>query len=309
MGFVGASYPKEQNYSTTASGYIEKIRVYLGDMKQIKREYVDGCTSNVMGDYFTYVLEDKGWPLKVALTTSSGTVEFVSLDNPITQGYRYIVFSNSQDSITTSTYGVNLSYYESVTSSDWTASGALFYKDITHSFNLSNMDDFMCQIKDSDTHEVIIPDLIDAQNGNTVRIWVNNGSLNVRVAVHGGGSSFIFYNSLANLLEEAIIDISYESFIFSDKEIYDVYITVDVPGIPSSEETVEMVLLATALNLAEAEFGTFVMESSIKVSDGDTSYNPATAIQARQARIKWLKDKLEDLTKRDMSRIEGARVE
>ncbi len=309
MGFTGATYPREQDYSTTASGYIDKIRIYLGDMKQIRRDYVDGCTSNVMGDNFTYVLEDKGWPLKVSLTSASGTIEFTTTSNPIVQGYKYIVFSSSQVQIAANVYGVNLAYYTSISSNNWIASGGLFYRNVTHGFNLTNMDDFVCQVKDSDTHEVIIPDLIEAVNTNTIRIWVNDNSLNLSVSVHGGGSSFTFFNNLEGLLEDAIIDISYESFQFSDKEIYDVYTTVDVPGVPASEETIEMVLISAALNLAEAEYGSFVMESSIKVSDGDTSYDPTSSMNARLARIKWLKSKLEDLTKRDMSRIEGSRVE
>lgn len=308
MGFTGATYPPEQTYSTTVSGYIEKIRVYMGDLKQVKRDYVNNCYSNVMGDYFTYVLDDKGWPLKVTLTTASGTVEFTTLSNPVVQGYKYIVFSNSQNQIVTNVYGVNLSYYESVSSSDWTSSGGLYYKDVTHSFNLANMDDFVCQVKNSDTHEVIIPDLIDAQNGNTIRIWVNDNSFNVRVAVHGGGSSFIFYNNLTNLLEDAILDISYESFQFPDKKIFEVYSAVDVPGVPAAEETIEMALVATALELTEAEFHEFAVEAATRVKDGDTEYDPRPALSARMFRVQGLRDKLNALINH-LGRIEGARIE
>ena len=210
MSFVGTSYPAEQTFTPTVSGYIEKIRVHLGDFKNIKHNYVDSCYSEVSGDYYSYTLEDKGWPLKVTITTSAGvSTEYVSISNPVVQGYTYLTFSGAQNQITP---------------------------------------------------------------GTTLDLWV-------------------------------------ETFQFSDREIYETYSTVDVPGIPSSEETITMVLVAAALDLAEAEYGTFVMEASIKVADGDTTYDPTPAISARQARIKFLKDKLEDLTKRDMSRIEGYRIE
>lgn len=211
MSFTGASYPVEQDFSSTASGYLEKIRNYLGDMKEVKRDYVDSCYTDVMGDSYVYVLDGKGWPLKVTLSdssTGSGT-EFITLDNPIVQGYKYITFSGADNQITSTT---------------------------------------------------------------TLDLW-------------------------------------YNSFQYSDLEIYNVYTVADVPGIPSSEETIEMVLVAAALELAEAEYHAFVTEAAIRVRDGDTEYDPRPAIEARQFRIKWLKDKLEDLTKRDMSRIEGARVE
>jgi len=210
MGFTGATYPREQNYSATASGYIAKIRYYLGDIKEVKRDYVNSCYSGVMGDSYTYILENKGWPLKVTLIDSDGIpTEFTALTNPVVQGYQYVTFSGAANQITLET---------------------------------------------------------------TLDLW-------------------------------------YESFQYSDSEIYSVYTTVDVPFVPAALETIEMVLVASALELAEAGYYAFTTEAAIRVRDGDTEYDPRPAIQAYQFKIDWLKKKLEDLTKRDMSRIEGVRVE
>jgi len=98
--FVGATYPVEQSYSTDDWTIINKVRFYLGDLKKVSREYASNCYENLMGDYYTYDLPSKGWPLRVSLTTPSGSSEFVTLSNPIIQGYKYVVFSGAQNRIT-----------------------------------------------------------------------------------------------------------------------------------------------------------------------------------------------------------------
>ncbi len=209
MSFIGASYPVEQAFSPTVSGYIAKVRSLIGDNKGITRGYVNSCYNDVMGDSYAYILEEKGWPLKVTLTTSAGvSTEFTTLLNPVVQDYQYVVFSGAQNQITP---------------------------------------------------------------GTTLDLWL-------------------------------------ETFQFSNTEIFDVYSTVDVPGVPAADETIEMVLTATALELLEAEFNEFSSEAAVRISDGDTLYDPTPAIQARQAGIKRLVSRLGELTKH-LGRTEGARVE
>ena len=209
MSFIGTTYPVEQSFSPTVSGYIAKIRSLIGDNKGIKRDYIDSCYNDVMGDYYVYILEEKSWPLRVTITTSAGvSTEFTTLSNPVVQDYQYVVFSGAQNQITP---------------------------------------------------------------GTTLDLWL-------------------------------------ETFQFSNKEIYDVYSTVDVPGVPTADETIEMVLTAAALELAESEFNEFSVQAATRISDGDTLYDPTPAIQARQAGIKRLVDRLEDLTKH-LGRTDGSRVE
>ncbi len=209
--FVGATYPVEESYSSSQRSIINNIRAYIGDYKIVKREYVSDCYRDVMGDYYTYVLPNKGWPLKVRLVTSSETREYTSKSNPVVQGYRYVTFSGISDRITPN---------------------------------------------------------------STLDIW-------------------------------------YESFNWSDKELYTRYSATDtVYGISPSRLTEEALIIYCSLNILELELQTFAREAAVRVEDGDTRYNPEPAIRARQLVIDNMKKKLDDILKNlNLNRLEGVLID
>jgi hypothetical protein len=88
-----ATYPSEVDFSTTELTAIRKIRKYIGDFKGLKKIYSTGddlCT-NILEDYQTVDLGEKGWPVYISIDGQ----EYTSLSNPVVQGYRYCTFSGT----------------------------------------------------------------------------------------------------------------------------------------------------------------------------------------------------------------------
>jgi hypothetical protein len=101
--FRGATYPVEESYTADEWDTIYKIRKLVGDLIEVERDYISGCYESVFGDLYSYELNNKGWPLKILMTTSTGTIEFATLDNPYVQGYKYLQFTDADSIITQGT--------------------------------------------------------------------------------------------------------------------------------------------------------------------------------------------------------------
>jgi hypothetical protein len=100
-----ATYPPEIAVSSQDREIIESIRVTLGDIGLIERDYYDSsdsasrysCSAQISADSLTWELREfKGWPQRVKL---NGT-EKTTLADPQVLGYRYLTFSGGISTIT-----------------------------------------------------------------------------------------------------------------------------------------------------------------------------------------------------------------
>jgi hypothetical protein len=100
-----ATYPPEIALSTQDREIVESIRVTLGDLGLIERDFYDSsdsssqfaCAAQISSDQCTWeLIEFKGWPQRVRLDGTDKT----SLSDPQVLGYRYLTFSGSDPCIT-----------------------------------------------------------------------------------------------------------------------------------------------------------------------------------------------------------------
>jgi len=100
-----ATYPPEIALSTQDREIVESIRVTLGDLGLIERDFYDSsdstsqfaCASQISSDQCTWeLIEFKGWPQRVRLDG----IDKTSLSDPQVLGYRYLTFSGSDPCIT-----------------------------------------------------------------------------------------------------------------------------------------------------------------------------------------------------------------
>ncbi len=108
--FYNPLFPPEIAYGTADERVIDRIRRLIGDPKGLRREYGEDATSSIHFDNKTYELDEKGWPVSVAM----GGIQMNDSTDPTINGYRYLRFD--QDiSVTTYSgsieYGVDIWYY------------------------------------------------------------------------------------------------------------------------------------------------------------------------------------------------------
>lgn len=103
-----ATYPAEYDFDSTEEIIIRKIRRLIGDSKGLSRLWIDGsdiCAdglcSNVLEDGRTLDLEEKGWPVYISVND----VEYTTLAEPVVQGYRYLTFSGTLETLTSGCVG------------------------------------------------------------------------------------------------------------------------------------------------------------------------------------------------------------
>ena len=85
------TYPQEVSLGTADETKVRKLRVLIGDVKELRREYQEECQSSVSEDRKTYELDQKGWPVYISLDD----VDMTSSQDPYTDGYRYLTFSGT----------------------------------------------------------------------------------------------------------------------------------------------------------------------------------------------------------------------
>ncbi len=100
-----ASYPPEIALSEQDREIVESIRITLGDLGAIERDFYDStdsnsqfsCGSQISSDQRTWeLLEFKGWPQRVIINGEEKT----SISDPQMIGYRFLTFSGSGATIT-----------------------------------------------------------------------------------------------------------------------------------------------------------------------------------------------------------------
>ena len=85
------TYPPEVSMGSADDQKVRRIRVLIGDQKELVRDYVDECYSSVHSDGHTYELAQKGWPVYISLDG----VEKTSSSDPYVDGWRYLTFSGT----------------------------------------------------------------------------------------------------------------------------------------------------------------------------------------------------------------------
>lgn len=95
-----ATYPPEIALSANDREIVESIRITLGDVGSIERDYFSSsdpqsaftCAQNISADKCTWELsEPRGWPQRIILNGGAKT----SLADPQVIGYRFLVFSGT----------------------------------------------------------------------------------------------------------------------------------------------------------------------------------------------------------------------
>jgi len=89
--FHSITYPQETYLGTSDETKVKKIRILIGDAKEVRREYQASCQSSVSEDGHTYELDQKGWPIYISLSD----MEMTSSADPYFDGYRYLTFSGT----------------------------------------------------------------------------------------------------------------------------------------------------------------------------------------------------------------------
>lgn len=100
-----ATYPPEIALSEEDREIVESIRITLGDLGTIERDFFDSsdsnsifsCASQISSDQKTWELEEfKGWPQRVIINSEEKT----SISDPQVIGYKFLTFSGAEACIT-----------------------------------------------------------------------------------------------------------------------------------------------------------------------------------------------------------------
>lgn len=99
-----------------------------------------------------------------------------------------------------------------------------------------------------------------------------------------------------SLEDEDVLDLYYYTFRNSDIEIYNAYSLAMVPpGLTLANVTTDHMILQTAIDLLEAESWNLYNEEGAIVKDEGVMFNPTPGLSAREAALKRLRKKLDDL--------------
>lgn len=109
-----------------------------------------------------------------------------------------------------------------------------------------------------------------------------------------------------------VVDVWYDSFRHSDREILGVFNTEPLPaGTTSSTVTAEMYRLSTAVRILESEIVKLMGETSGQFNlQGELSFNPEPLLRQKREFVKQLKDKLDELvTDVNIGNFTGVRID
>lgn len=91
--FNNPQFPPEVVYGSADQTIIDRIRLYIGDPKGLRREYGDEALSSVHSDGKTYEMDEKGWPAYINM----GGVQFTETSQVTVNGYRFLRFNRYID--------------------------------------------------------------------------------------------------------------------------------------------------------------------------------------------------------------------
>jgi hypothetical protein len=103
--FTAANYPEEGVFTNDDRLILDKVRVLVGDRKELTRDFVSSETgySSISSDGYTHTLSNpKGWPVKVVLDDTA----YTSIAEPVVNDYQFLTFSGTQISTTSGTLDI-----------------------------------------------------------------------------------------------------------------------------------------------------------------------------------------------------------
>jgi hypothetical protein len=138
---------------------------------------------------------------------------------------------------------------------------------------------------------------LDNPKGWPLSIVVDSVEYNSIVDPYVNGYEFVTFSGTTITVDVSTVDIWYENFRFSDREILNIYNTVELPPrITTGTVTLEIYEIATAINLLEGELREFTSTSSSKVSIyEEISIDPSAGLNARLKDLENLRKRLKDL--------------
>ena len=104
-------YPSELTLTVEEQAIVNRLRIYIGDPKGLRRDSGETALTNIHPDGKTYELEETGWPVYVTV----GGQGFTDLFNPSVNGYRYLKFQELIDQICVGCYVVETVCDEEIT--------------------------------------------------------------------------------------------------------------------------------------------------------------------------------------------------
>ena len=121
--YYNPQFPPEISYGSADQLVIDRIRLWIGDPLDLRREYGEEALSSIHPDGKTYEMDEKGWPAFINM----GGLQFTDTDNPSVNGYRFLRFKRYIDDVCTEcvtysgtcgedvvkevTHGVDIWYY------------------------------------------------------------------------------------------------------------------------------------------------------------------------------------------------------
>jgi hypothetical protein len=105
LRYSPVTYPKEFDFTSDDYYIINRVRLYLGDSKELNRDHVSSATGydSISEDGFTHTFSNpKGWPLKVELDG----IEYTTLDEPRINDFQFVTFSGVAIDTTSGTLDV-----------------------------------------------------------------------------------------------------------------------------------------------------------------------------------------------------------
>ena len=121
-----------------------------------------------------------------------------------------------------------------------------------------------------------------------------------------------FSGTTAISTSSGVVDIFYESFRHSDREILKVFNTTPAPPyVSTASVTDEMLRVSSAVTIIRAEMAKLLGESSGKIElVGELKFDPEGLLKQKRSLLVELKDRLSELVEEVVSNsIEGVRVE
>jgi hypothetical protein len=124
--------------------------------------------------------------------------------------------------------------------------------------------------------------------------------------------SFLTFSGTTISTVSGVLDVWYESFRHSDREILDIYTTTpEPPYMTSATTTSDMYHISAAITILEMELRQLMGETSGSFSlQGELSYNPEPLLRQKREDLAELKSKLKELTNEMSSLIiTGVRID
>jgi hypothetical protein len=107
-----------------------------------------------------------------------------------------------------------------------------------------------------------------------------------------------FSGTLNSGVQNDVIEIWFNTFKFSDREVYEAYGDAMIPaGLTSSSVTQDHLILQAAIDLLESLIARNIMDDGASIRDDQNTYDPSPGLRAAEQLLARLKKRLDELVK------------